>query len=117
MILNISLNLAIVNLLPIPILDGGHLLFMAIEKVRGRQLKERAMGMITNVFFVLIVSFFLYVTLNDVKRMFFPNWGKKQVEEKQETEEIEDKSGENENGKGENTGEPVVEPGPVGASN
>ena len=72
----ISLNLAIVNLLPIPVVDGGHIVFSIIEAVRRKPTREKTMAIITNVFFVLIVGFFLYVTFNDIKRTFFPAGGK-----------------------------------------
>jgi len=64
----ISLNLAVVNLLPIPVVDGGHIMFSVIEAVRGKPVGERTMAIITNVFAVLIITFFLYVTFNDVMR-------------------------------------------------
>ncbi len=73
----LSLNLGIVNLLPIPVLDGGHILFTVIEKIRRKPLPERVMAAITNVFVVLIISFFLYVTYYDSKRNIVPsimNW-------------------------------------------
>jgi regulator of sigma E protease len=66
----ISLNLAIVNLLPIPVVDGGHIMFALIEKARRKPVRERTMAILINVFVVLIIVFFLYVTFNDVKR-----WG------------------------------------------
>ncbi len=68
----LSLNLGIVNLLPIPVLDGGHILFTVIEKIRRKPLPERVMAAITNVFVVLIISFFLYVTYYDSKRNIVP---------------------------------------------
>ncbi len=71
----ISLNLAVINLLPIPVVDGGHIMFSVIEKVRRKPVREKTMAIITNVFAVLIIAFFLYVTFNDVKRM-FPSGGK-----------------------------------------
>jgi regulator of sigma E protease len=69
----LSLNLGIVNLLPIPVLDGGHILFTAIEKMRKKPLPERIMAVITNVFVVLIITFFLYVTYYDSKRNIVPH--------------------------------------------
>lgn len=64
----ISLNLAIINLLPIPVVDGGHIMFALIEKARRKPVRERTMAVLTNVFVVLIIMFFLYVTFYDVKR-------------------------------------------------
>jgi regulator of sigma E protease len=64
----LSANLAVVNLLPIPIVDGGHIMFCAIEKLRGKPIRQKTMTIIVNIFFVLILAFFLFVTWNDVVR-------------------------------------------------
>jgi regulator of sigma E protease len=66
----ISAAIAFLNALPIPVLDGGHLLFLAIEKVRGRRLSERTLTVAQTIGFVLIVLLFLYVTRNDILRFF-----------------------------------------------
>ncbi|MFW6188918.1 MAG: RIP metalloprotease RseP [Planctomycetota bacterium] len=62
----ISAAIAFLNILPIPVLDGGHLLFLAIEKVRGRHLSERVMAIAQTVGFVLLILLVIYVTFNDV---------------------------------------------------
>ena len=61
----ISINLAIVNLLPIPIADGGHLLFFAVEKIRGKPMPRKAQEVVQQVTIVLLIAFFLYVTWFD----------------------------------------------------
>ncbi len=61
----ISINLAIVNLLPIPIADGGHLLFFAVEKIRGKPMPRKAQEIVQQVTIVLLIGFFLYVTWFD----------------------------------------------------
>ncbi|RKU16718.1 RIP metalloprotease RseP [Candidatus Poribacteria bacterium] len=61
----ISINLAIVNLLPIPIADGGQLLFCAVEKIRGKPMPRRAQEIVQQVSVVLLIAFFLYVTWFD----------------------------------------------------
>ena len=66
----ISINLAIVNLLPIPIADGGHLLFFALEKIRGRPVPQKAQAVIQQVSVVLIIALFLYITWYDGLRLF-----------------------------------------------
>ncbi|NQT22427.1 MAG: RIP metalloprotease RseP [Candidatus Omnitrophica bacterium] len=63
----ISLALAIFNLLPFPILDGGHILFLGIEKLRGRPLSEKAQEIMTQVALFLLIAFFLYVSYYDVR--------------------------------------------------
>ena len=61
----ISINLAIVNLLPIPIADGGQLLFFAVEKIRGKPMPRRAQEIVQQVSVILLIAFFLYVTWFD----------------------------------------------------
>lgn len=65
----ISLNLAFVNLLPVPVLDGGHVLFLLIEKVKGSPVSSRVLNysQITGLVFVLLLV--LFVTYNDILRL------------------------------------------------
>ncbi|MDY3561693.1 site-2 protease family protein [Gemmata sp. JC673] len=67
----ISVNLAVVNFLPIPVLDGGHMVFLLLEKVLGRPVPERlfAVAMYTGLF--LILSLMVFVIAMDVRRLFF----------------------------------------------
>ena len=67
----ISVNLAIVNLLPIPIADGGQVLFFTLEKLRGRPLSIRNQMIIQQVSIVLLAGLFLYITFYDLLRVFF----------------------------------------------
>ncbi|MCU0786285.1 MAG: site-2 protease family protein [Verrucomicrobia bacterium] len=64
----LNINLAIINMLPIPVLDGGHCLMAAIERLFGRPLPNRLVEYTTTGFAVLLISFMLYVSFNDVKR-------------------------------------------------
>lgn len=64
----LSVAVGIVNLLPVPILDGGHLLFYAIEAIRGRPLSPRAQEIGFRAGFAMIVSLFLFATWNDLQR-------------------------------------------------
>ena len=66
----INVNLAILNLLPIPVLDGGHMFFATIEKLRGRPLPLAFLERAQMLFVVLLFSFMLYVTFFDVQRIF-----------------------------------------------
>jgi regulator of sigma E protease len=66
----LSINLAILNLLPIPILDGGHLLFLLIEGIKGSPVSERTFGYSQVVGMVMIMSLMVYVTYQDIVRWF-----------------------------------------------
>ena len=68
----LSINLAFLNVLPIPVLDGGHLFFLIVEKIKGSPVSERVMGYSQMVGLVLILSLMVYVTFNDIQRWFFP---------------------------------------------
>ncbi|KFN90477.1 membrane-associated zinc metalloprotease [Tetragenococcus muriaticus PMC-11-5] len=67
----ISVNLGIVNLLPIPGLDGGKLLLNIVEAVRGKPISEEKEGLITLVGFGLLMLLMVLVTWNDIQRFFF----------------------------------------------
>ncbi len=62
----ISVSLAIFNLLPFPILDGGHILFLAIEKIKGKPVSRKAQELAQNIAFTLLIAFVLFVTWNDI---------------------------------------------------
>lgn len=67
----LSISLGVINLLPIPVLDGGHILFASLEMVRGKPLSEKAqlIGLRIGSFFVLAVMFL--VIFNDINRYIF----------------------------------------------
>ncbi|MCQ2739319.1 MAG: RIP metalloprotease RseP [bacterium] len=62
----ISMNLAILNFLPIPALDGGHLMFLIIEKIIGKPLNEDIIEKISTVFFIILVFLMVLVVFNDI---------------------------------------------------
>lgn len=64
----LSINLGLINLFPVPILDGGHLLFYALEAVRGRPLGERAQELASIAGLATVVMLMLFVTWNDLMR-------------------------------------------------
>ncbi len=66
----LSISLAIFNLLPLPVLDGGHILLLAIEKIRGRALSLKAEQIVSNVGFTLIICLAVFATYNDIMRLF-----------------------------------------------
>ena len=65
----LSLQLAILNILPIPMLDGGHLLFFAYEAIRGKALSLKARIIAQQVGLVLLLTLILFVTINDLERL------------------------------------------------
>jgi len=65
----LNINLAVLNLLPVPVLDGGHILLALIERVRRRPLSPRLIEYTTTGFAVVLISFMVYVSFNDMKRM------------------------------------------------
>lgn len=66
----ISINLGVMNLLPIPVLDGGHLFFYAIEAVRGKALSKKKQEICFRIGFSLIAALMLFTTFNDIKQIF-----------------------------------------------
>jgi regulator of sigma E protease len=65
----LSVNLAVLNLLPIPILDGGHLMFLAVEAIRGRPLSLEARIRLSHVGLIIVVGLMLWANGNDVVRL------------------------------------------------
>ena len=66
----LSINLGIVNLLPIPALDGGRLVFFAVEAVRGKPIDRQKEGVVHFTGFALLMLLMLVVTWNDIQSFF-----------------------------------------------
>jgi regulator of sigma E protease len=64
----LSISIGLLNLFPIPLLDGGHLLFYAIEKLRGRPLPERAQEFGFRIGLALVLMLMIFATYNDISR-------------------------------------------------
>jgi len=64
----LNINLAIINLFPMPVLDGGHIAMALVERLFGRPLPYRLVEYTTTAFAVLLISFMVFVSWNDVKR-------------------------------------------------
>ena len=62
----ISMNLAILNILPIPALDGGHLMFLLIEKIAGKPLDDKVIEKISSIFFTLLIILMIFIVFNDI---------------------------------------------------
>ncbi len=65
----LSINLAILNVLPIPILDGGQLVFLLAEAVRRRPLPLGLRLRLTQIGFVVLVAIMILATSNDIRRL------------------------------------------------
>ncbi|MCX7722043.1 MAG: RIP metalloprotease RseP [Verrucomicrobiae bacterium] len=71
----LSAGLAVINMLPLPVLDGGHILFALVEKLRGRPLNAKFVEYTYTAFAALLIGFMLYVTVFDFKRLpLFGSW-------------------------------------------
>ncbi len=66
----IAVHLALLNVLPIPALDGGKLLFLTIERIRGRPINEKIERKITVFFFTLLIVLIIWITIKDIMRIF-----------------------------------------------
>ena len=65
----ISISLGVLNLLPLPILDGGQVLFQTIESVLGRPVPLRVREMIHIITWIIVLAFFVFVTIRDMRRI------------------------------------------------
>jgi regulator of sigma E protease len=70
----LSISLALLNLFPIPLLDGGHLMFYAAEAIRGRPLPPRAMEYGFRAGFALLIGLFVFATWNDIAHGGIGRW-------------------------------------------
>lgn len=70
MMILISANLGVVNLLPLPALDGGRLVFLIIEGLRGKPVNREAEGMVHFAGLLLLMALLLFVTFRDVRNLF-----------------------------------------------
>ncbi|MDP6778812.1 MAG: RIP metalloprotease, partial [Candidatus Latescibacteria bacterium] len=66
----LSVNLAVLNLLPIPMLDGGHLMILSVEAVVRRSLSVRQKEVLQQVGFAFLIFLMIYVTFGDISRIF-----------------------------------------------
>jgi regulator of sigma E protease len=65
----LSINLGLLNLLPIPILDGGQLVMIAIEKIKGSPVSEMALEYSMRIGIILVVSLMVFAFANDIARL------------------------------------------------
>lgn len=67
----LSVNIGILNLLPIPVLDGGRVVFITIEAVTKKKIPRKVENIIINVFFIIMMALFVFVSFNDLWKMIF----------------------------------------------
>jgi regulator of sigma E protease len=65
----LSINLGLINLLPIPILDGGHILFFLIEIIKGRPVSEKNRELAQQVGLFMLISLMVFAFYNDIVRV------------------------------------------------
>jgi regulator of sigma E protease len=66
----ISLNLAVLNIIPFPALDGGRLLFVLLEKIKGKPISKKVENTINSIGFALLVLLMIYITTKDILKFF-----------------------------------------------
>ena len=66
----LSLNLAVMNVLPIPALDGGRAVFLFIEKIKGSPIDRKIESAVNSIGFVLLITLMIYVTIKDIAKFF-----------------------------------------------
>lgn len=66
----VAIHLAILNILPIPALDGGWFVFLAIERVIGRPLNDKLVQKVSASFFLLLIALLIFLTIKDIMRFF-----------------------------------------------
>jgi regulator of sigma E protease len=72
----LSVNLGVLNFLPIPILDGGHIVFLTIEKIMGKPLNARGRELAQQVGMGLLIALMVFAFYNDISR-FIADFGHK----------------------------------------
>jgi regulator of sigma E protease len=65
----ISVSLGVLNLLPVPVLDGGHLVYYGLEAIKGRPLSERFMHVTQRIGIALVASLMILALFNDISRL------------------------------------------------
>ena len=66
----LSINVGFINLLPFPAFDGGRILFLIIEKLKGSPVKQSTENMLHTIGFILLMILLVYITFNDILRLF-----------------------------------------------
>lgn len=67
----LSINVGFINLIPFPAFDGGRILFLVIEKIKGSPVNPKVENILHSIGFILLLILLVYITFNDIIRMFF----------------------------------------------
>ena len=70
----LSVSIGLLNLFPVPLLDGGHLMYYAIEALRGKPLSERAQEMGFRIGLALVLMLMIFATYNDILHLLAARW-------------------------------------------
>ena len=70
LIILLSINVGIINILPIPAFDGGHILFLIIEKIKGSPINQKFENWCHTIFFILLMLLIIFVTIHDIIKLF-----------------------------------------------
>ena len=65
----LSVNIGVMNLLPIPALDGGRIVFLAYEGITKKKVNQKFENTLTLIMYVLLLALFIYITYNDIVRI------------------------------------------------
>ena len=65
----LSINLAVINFFPFPALDGGRLIFILAEKIKGSPMNYKAVNLVNSVGFAILIILMLLVTYQDISRL------------------------------------------------
>jgi len=66
----LSINVGVINLIPLPAFDGGRILFLIIEKIKGSPINPKIENIIHNVGFILLMALMIYITFHDIIKLF-----------------------------------------------
>jgi membrane-associated protease RseP (regulator of RpoE activity) len=80
----VSIILAVMNLLPIPALDGGHILFITLEAIKGKPVRKEIQERFVQVGFMVLLSMMAFIFCNDIYNMFFASTAEDKLPVKQE---------------------------------
>jgi regulator of sigma E protease len=77
----VNVNLAIINILPLPVLDGGHILFCLWEGITRRKANAKLVNILVQAFAIFLIGMLLFVTFRDITRIFYPGYKARQHSE------------------------------------